>query len=141
MTGTSTPRSRVKRRGRKTGVGMHPHRRTRIDIAMALLTPLVGQEFLDKYHLRDPLNRGLRYGTKTIFSTAAATSRQFKRVQNLRGGPTRLKPSGKDYFDLPPTDEQKTIVETLDEFAEEVLRPAPHDPAEAATYPPDLIAK
>lgn len=137
---TKTP-ARVKRRDRQSGVGLQPHKRTGIDIAIALLTPLVGQEFLDKYHLRDPLNRGLRYGTKTIFSTGAATSRQFKRVQNLRGGPTRLKSSGKDYFDLTPDDEQKMIVETLDEFAAEVLRPAAHDADEAATYPRDLIAK
>src|ERR1700758_1724287 len=121
---SNTPRSRLKRRGRKTGVGLQPHKRTGIDIAIALLTPVVGQEFLDKYHLRDPLNRGLRYGTKTIFSAAGATSRQFKRVQNLRSGPTRLKSSGKDYYDLRPDDEQKMIVETLEEFAEEVLRPA-----------------
>ena len=139
---TSKPsRSRFRRRSRKTGVGLQPHKRTGIDITLALLTPLVGQEFLDKYHLRDPLNRALRYGTKTIFSTAGATSRQFKRVQNLRGGPTRLKSSGKDYYDLTPDDEQKMIVETLEEFAEEVLRPAAHDADEAATYPPDLMAK
>jgi alkylation response protein AidB-like acyl-CoA dehydrogenase len=106
-----------------------------------VLAPIVGQEFLDKYHLRDPLNRTLRYGTKTIFSTAAATSRQFNRVQNLRNGPTRLKSSVKDYFDLTPDDDQKLIIETVDEFAEEVLRPAAHDADEAATYPPDLIAK
>jgi alkylation response protein AidB-like acyl-CoA dehydrogenase len=139
---TSKPaRPRAKRRGRKTGVGQQPHQRTGVDIAIALLTPLVGQDFLDKYRLRDPLNRGLRYGTKTVFSTAAAGSRQFKRIQNLRGGPTRLKSSGKDYFDLTPDDDQKMIVETLDEFAAEVLRPAAHDADEAATYPPDLIAK
>lgn len=145
MTDTGSPkttaRSRVKRRDHKSAVGLQPHRRTGVDIAIALITPLVGQEFLDKYQLRDPLNRALRYGTKTIFSTAATTSRQFKRVQNLRTGPTRLKSSGKDYFDLTPDDEQKMIVETLDEFAEEVLRPAAHDADEAATYPQDLIAK
>jgi alkylation response protein AidB-like acyl-CoA dehydrogenase len=141
VSGSNTSRSRAKRRGRKTGVGMQPHKRTGIDIAMALLTPIVGQEFLDKYQLRDPFNRGLRYGTKTFFSTAGAASRQFKRVQNLRSGPTRLKSSGKDYYDLRLDDEQKMIVETLDEFAEEVLRPAaPHADA-AASYPPDLIAK
>lgn len=138
---SKTTRSRPRRRGRKNGVGLQPHKRTGIDLTLALLTPLVGQEFLDKYHLRDPLNRGLRYGTKTVFSTAGAASRQFKRVQNLRGGPTRLKSSGKDYFDLTPDDEQKMIVETLEEFAEEVLRPAAPDADEAATYPPDLIAK
>lgn len=145
MTDTGSPkttaRSRVKRRDHKSAVGLQPHKRTGVDIAIALITPLVGQEFLDKYQLRDPLNRALRYGTKTIFSTAATTSRQFKRVQNLRTGPTRLKSSGKDYFDLTPDDEQKMIVETLDEFAEEVLRPAAHDADEAATHPQDLIAK
>jgi alkylation response protein AidB-like acyl-CoA dehydrogenase len=141
VSGSKKSRSRSKRRGRDTGVGMRPHKRTGIDVAMALLTPVLGQEFLDKYHLRDPLNRGLRYGTKAMFSTAGATSRQFKRVQNLRSGPTRLKSSGKDYFDLTPDDEQKLIIETLDEFAEEILRPAAHDADEAATYPPDLITK
>ena len=120
---------------------MQPHKRTGIDIALALLTPVVGQDFLDKYNLRDPMNRGLHYGVKTMFSTAGATSRQFKRVQNLRSGPTRLKSSGKDFYDLTPDDEQKMIVETLEEFAEEILRPAAHDADAAATYPPDLIAK
>ncbi len=132
---------RRRRRSGKTGVGMQPHKRTGIDVALALLTPLVGQEFLDKYHLRDPLNRGLRYGTKTIFSTGAAASRQFKRIQNLRSGPTRLKSSGKDYFDLTPDEDQKLIVETVDEFAAEILRPAAHDADEAAAYPAGLIAK
>src|ERR1700744_35107 len=145
LPGSKTPskaaRLRSRRQGRQSSVGMRPHKRTGIDIALALITPIVGQEFLDKYHLREPLNRGLRYGTKTIFSTAGAGSRQFKRIQNLRGGPTRLKSSGKDYFDLTPDDDQKLIVETLDEFAEEVLRPAAHDADEAATYPRDLIAK
>jgi alkylation response protein AidB-like acyl-CoA dehydrogenase len=137
---TST-RSRAKRRDHTSAVGLQTHKRTGVDIAIALITPLVGQEFLDKYQLRDPLNRALRYGTKTVFSTAAASSREFKRIQNLRGGPTRLKSSGKDYFDLTPDDEQKMIVETLDEFAEEVLRPAAHDADEATTYPRELIAK
>ncbi|OBA80134.1 butyryl-CoA dehydrogenase [Mycobacterium sp. 1164966.3] len=133
--------SRRTRRGRKTGVGLQPHKRTGIDISLALLTPLVGQEFLDKYHLRDPLNRSLRYGVNKMFSTMGATSRQFKRVQNLRGAPTRLKSSDKNYFDLTPDDDQKLIVETVNEFAAEMLRPAAHDADNAATYPPDLIAK
>jgi len=145
MTGSgsnqTSARSRVKRRDHKSAVGLQTHKRTGVDIAIALITPLVGQEFLDKYQLRDPLNRALRYGTKTVFSTAAASSREFKRIQNLRGGPTRLKSSGKDYFDLTPDDEQKMIVETVDEFAAEVLRPAAHDADEAATYPHELIAK
>ena len=149
MTNTVTPtngshngsKQRPKRAGKKSAIGEQKHKRTGIDVALGVLTPLVGQEFLDKYGLRDPLNRTLRYGVQTMFSTAGATSRQFKRVQNLRSGPTRLKTSGKDYFDLTPDDDQKLIVETVEQFAEEVLRPAAHDADAATTYPPDLVAK
>src|ERR1700756_347983 len=127
MTNTVAPpngsKPRKKRAGRKTAVGEYKHKRTGIDVALGLLTPLVGQEFLDKYNLRDPLNRGLRYGVKTVFSVAGATNRQFKRVSGARRGPTRLKTAGADYFDLTPDDDQKLIVETVDQFAEEVLRP------------------
>ncbi|MGH3554588.1 MAG: acyl-CoA dehydrogenase family protein [Mycobacterium sp.] len=138
---TNGSKPRPKRAGRKTAIGEHKHRRTPIDVGLALLTPIVGQEFLDKHNLRDPLNRTLRYGVKTMFSATGATNRQFKRVQGLRGGPTRLKASGRDYFDLTPDDDQKLIIETVDQFAEEILRPAAHDADAAATYPPDLIAK
>ncbi|KJX75579.1 acyl-CoA dehydrogenase family protein [Mycobacterium lepromatosis] len=135
------PCTRLKRRGLRSGVGMQPHKRTGLDVAIAMLTPLVGHEFLDKYRLRDPLNRALHYGVKATFSTAAAASRQFKRVQNLRGGATRLQPSGRNYFDLTPDDDQKLIVEAVDKFTAEVLRPAAHDADEAAAYPSDLIPK
>ncbi len=116
-------------------------RRTPIAYALAAVTPLVGQEFLDRYRLRDPLNRGLNYGVKTVFSAAGAATRQFKKVQGLGKPPTRLKASGKDYFDLTPDDEQKMIVETVDEFAAEMLRPAAHDADDAADYPRELVGK
>jgi alkylation response protein AidB-like acyl-CoA dehydrogenase len=129
----------------ESAVGLKKHKRTATDIGLALITPLVGQEFLDKYNLRDPLNRGLRYGVRTAFSAAGATTRQFKRVQGLTKPPTRL-PSPKtdktsDYFDLTPDDDQKMIVETVKEFAEEILRPAARDADDAAQYPPDLLTK
>ncbi|TRW81235.1 acyl-CoA dehydrogenase [Mycolicibacterium sp. 018/SC-01/001] len=130
-----------KRSGRESAVGLSKHKRSATDVGLALITPLLGQEFLDKYNLRDPLNRGLKYGVKQVFSTAGATTRQFKRVQNLGKPATRLKPSGADYFDLTPDDDQKMILQTVEEFAEEILRPAAHDADAAAAYPADLIAK
>ncbi|WP_137146758.1 acyl-CoA dehydrogenase family protein [Mycolicibacterium sp. CR10] len=130
-----------KRGDRESAVGMQKRKRTAIDVGMALLTPIMGQEFLDKYNLRDPLNRGIKYGVKHGFSAAGASTRQFKRIQGLGKPATRLKPSGSDYFDLTPDDDQKMIVETVNEFAEEILRPAAHDADDAAAYPADLIAK
>ncbi len=133
------------RDARESAVGLNKHRRTVTDIGLALITPIVGQEFLDKYNLRDPLNRGLRYGVRTAFSAAGASTRQFKRVQGLGKAPTRLEGArpekGSDYFDLTPDDDQKMIIETVDEFAEEILRPAAHDADAAATFPKELIAK
>lgn len=140
MTNT-LPSKPTSARARDSAVGAYKHKRSATDIGLALLTPLLGQEFLDRYHLRDPLNRGIKYGVKQAFSTAGATTRQFKKIQGLGKEPTRLRPSGADYFDLTPDDDQKMIVETVREFAEEILRPAAHDADEAAAYPADLIAK
>ncbi|MCV7251871.1 acyl-CoA dehydrogenase family protein [Mycobacterium hackensackense] len=133
--------SRPKRTGPESAIGLQKHKRTATDIGLALITPIVGQEFLDRYGLRDPLNKGLRYGVKTAFSAAGASTRQIKRIQGLGKPATRLKPSGSDYFDLTPDEDQKLIVETVEEFAAEILRPAAHDADDAATYPGDLIAK
>ncbi len=132
---------RPKRTGKESAVGKQKHKRTATDIGLALITPIVGQEFLDRYNLRDPLNRTLKYGVKQVFSAAGASTRQFKRIQGLGKAPTRLKASGADYFDLTPDDDQKMILETVQEFAEEILRPAARDADDAASYPPDLIAK
>lgn len=133
-----------KRTGKESAVGLQKHNRTAIDVGMALLTPLMGQEFLDKYNLRDPLNRGIKYGVKHGFSAAGAATRQFTRIQGIGKPATRLaghRPKDSDYFDLTPDDDQKMIVQTVEEFAEEILRPAAHDADGDATYPPDLIAK
>ena len=126
----------------ESAVGLQRHKRSAIDVAMAFLTPLLGQEFLDRHNLRDPLNRGLKYGVNQVFSAAGAATRQFNRVQGLGKAPVRLESAkGSDYFDLTPDDDQKMIVETVSEFAGEILRPAARDADEAATYPADLIAK
>jgi alkylation response protein AidB-like acyl-CoA dehydrogenase len=134
-----------KRSSHESAVGVQKHKRTAVDVGLALITPIVGQEFLDRYHLRDPLNRTLKYGVKQVFSAAGASTRQFKRIQGLGKPPTRLagpRPEkGSDYFDLTPDDDQKMIVQTVEEFAEEILRPAARDADDAASYPPDLIAK
>ncbi|MGE2834798.1 acyl-CoA dehydrogenase family protein [Mycobacterium sp. SMC-4] len=131
----------AKRGAHESAVGLQKHKLSATDIGLALITPLLGQDFLDKYNLRDPLNRGLRYGVKQAFSAAGASTRQFKRIQGLGKPATRLKPGGSDLFDLTPDDDQKMIVATVEEFAEEILRPAARDADNAASHPSDLIAK
>ncbi|MGV0791523.1 acyl-CoA dehydrogenase family protein [Mycolicibacterium sp. XJ1819] len=138
MTNTLPSKSRA---DKESAVGLRKHKRTATDLGLALVTPLVGQEFLDRYKLRDPLNRGLKYGVKQVFSAAGAASRQFKRVSGAQSGPTRLKRSGSDYFDLTPDGEQQMIVDTVTEFADQVMRPVAREADDAATYPDDLVGK
>lgn len=138
----SKKRARAKKRADgQTSIGMKPHKRTAIDVAISMITPIMGWEILDKYKLRDPLNRTLQYGTAKVFAVTASTARQFSRVQSKRSAPTRLKSSGKNYFDLTPDDDQQMIADTVGEFAAEILRPAARDADAAATYPAGLIAK
>lgn len=138
---TNTLSSQASDRSRNSAVGQHPPRRTVTDIGLSLITPLIRQDFLDRYGLRGPLNRGLKFGAKQGFSALGASTRQFSKIQGLGKPATRLGPNTADYFDLTPTDDQKMIVETVNEFAEEILRPAARDADDAATYPADLIAK
>ena len=72
--------SRPSSSGRQSAVGLHKHKRTATDIGLALITPIVGQEFLDRYGLRDPLNRGLKYGVKQVFSTAQRMAKSTSRA-------------------------------------------------------------
>ncbi|MGV0625590.1 acyl-CoA dehydrogenase family protein [Mycolicibacter minnesotensis] len=143
-TAPATNGSKVRLNDRASGVGSNPQRRTPIAAALSLVTPLVSRDFLDRYHLRVPLNRGLNYGVKTVFSVAGASTRQFKKVQGLGKSPTRLSTrgaQGSDYFDLTPDEDQQLIVDTVEEFAAQLLRPAAHDADEALDYPRDLLGK
>jgi len=128
-------------RGRESAVGQHHHKRSPMDIGMGLLTPLLGQEFLDRHNLRGPLNRALKFGVKQGFSALGASTRQFTRIQGVGKPATRLERSTADYFDLTLDDDQKMIVETVAQFAEEVLRPAAREADDAAAYPAGLITK
>jgi hypothetical protein len=124
-----------------SAVGARRPRRNILNIGMSLLTPVISSEFLDRRGLRDPLNRALKFGVKHGFSAVGASTRQFKKVQGLGKPAARLEPATADYFDLTPDDDQKMIVATVTEFAEEVLRPAAREADGDATYPRDLMAR
>ncbi|MBY6681642.1 acyl-CoA dehydrogenase family protein [Rhodococcus sp. BP-316] len=126
-----------------SAVGLNPIRRDAIGTAMRVLTKLSGSDLAEKYNLRQTIDRVTYESTKTGFKTLGAATRTFSKVSG-GGKPERLPESstkGLDYFDLTPDDEQKMIVETVLEFAEEIMRPAAHDADEAAASPDDLVAR
>lgn len=128
-------------RAHNSAIGTYRHRRSITDIGLSLLAGLLSKQFLDRHGLRDPLNRGLKFGVRHGFGAIAVSTRQFAKVAAIGRAPTRLEPSTADDFDLTPDDDQKMIVETVNEFAEEILRPAARDADDAAACPADLTAK
>ncbi len=124
-------------------MGLNPQKRDWMGAAMRVMTTLTGSELAEKYKLREPINRLTYEGTKTGFRTLGRATRAFNKVAG-GGQPKRLPANesrNKDYFDLTPSDEQKMIVETVREFAEEILRPAAYEADSAAEAPRDLLER
>ncbi|MFC9967318.1 acyl-CoA dehydrogenase family protein [Nocardia ignorata] len=138
----STRDSATKRRPNDTSaVGLNQPKRDWMGAAMRALTTVTGSEFAGKYKLRKPIERITYEGTKTGFRTLGAATRTFGKVTG-GGEPKRLpdnEAKTKDYFDLTPTDDQKMIVETVKDFAGEILRPAAYEADAAAEAPRDLL--
>ncbi|NEW40975.1 acyl-CoA dehydrogenase [Nocardia cyriacigeorgica] len=130
-------------RSQESAVGLNQPKRDWMGAAMRVMTTLTGSELAEKYNLRKPIERVTYEGTKTGFRTLGAATRAFSKVAG-GGQPQRLaanEAKNKDYFDLTPSDEQQMIVETVREFAAEILRPAAHDADEAAAAPKDLLGR
>ncbi|MCZ4554533.1 MULTISPECIES: acyl-CoA dehydrogenase family protein [Rhodococcus] len=134
----------AKREPRDTSaVGLNPVKRDAMGAAMRVLTKITGSELAEKYNLRQTIDRVTYEGTKTGFKTLGAATRTFTKVSG-GGQPKRLptaEAKNADYFDITPNDEQKMIVETVRDFAGEILRPAAHDADAAAASPADLVAR
>ena len=126
-----------------SAVGLNPFKRDAMGTAMRVLTAITGSELAEKYNFRQTVDRVTYESTKTGFKTLGAATRTFSKVTG-GGKPKRLDDAAVkhlDYFDLTPDDEQRMIVETVKEFAEEIIRPAAHDADAAASSPDDLVRR
>ncbi|WP_416382254.1 acyl-CoA dehydrogenase family protein [Nocardia transvalensis] len=138
----STRDTATKRRP-DSAVGLNPQKRDWMGAAMRVMTTITGSELAEKYKLRKPIERVTYEATKTGFRTLGAATRAFNKVSG-GGKPKRLPANesrSKDYFDLTPTDDQQMIVETVREFAAEILRPAAYEADNAAKAPRDLLER
>jgi alkylation response protein AidB-like acyl-CoA dehydrogenase len=124
--------------------GLNPTRIDAIGAAMRALTTITGSEFAERIGLRQKVDRVTYEATKTGFKTLGAATKSFKKVSG-GGTPKRLpdaaSESRPDLFDLTLDDDQKMIVETVRDFAAEVIRPAAHDADAAAEAPASLLAR
>jgi alkylation response protein AidB-like acyl-CoA dehydrogenase len=114
-------------------------------VGLAALNRLAGVAAIDKLKLRKPIERAVFEGSKAGFRSVGVANRTFagaqKRGNQKRGKPERPGPaSGRDLFDLTPTDEQQMIVEATRDFAAEQLRPSA-GPADTDCEAPSELLK
>ena len=143
-------------------IGRNSVKRDAIGAAMRVLTSITGSDFAAKYGLNERIDRIAYESTKTGVRSLGAATRQFKKVSS-KGSPIRLPFTGlgegrklgddkpdnsaeaavvekkKIMWDLNPEEEQKMIVESIADFAQERLAPAAHDADHNATAPEGLV--
>lgn len=104
-----------------------------------LLTAIGGSAFVERFKLHQPSLRLLKGGTRLGFRAAGAVSRPFKAVRKLMQPQRPGRPAATDLFDLTPTDEQRMIRETMQQFAGERLRPLAASADGACAAPAELL--
>jgi alkylation response protein AidB-like acyl-CoA dehydrogenase len=96
--------------------------------ALAVLNRVAQADWPDRLKLRKAFEKLLYSGTRAGFLLAARRARQVPRQAN----PDEL-------FDLSLSDEQRMLVDMLDTFALEALRPAAHDADARGALPAGLL--
>ena len=121
--------------------GRNRRGRDAMGVGLAALNRLAGVAAIDRLKLRKPIERAVYQGSKAGFRSVGAANRTFAAVQK-RGKPERPgSASGRDLFDLTPTDEQKMIVDATREFAAEQLRPVAAQSDAECEAPADILKR
>jgi alkylation response protein AidB-like acyl-CoA dehydrogenase len=110
-------------------------------VGLAALNRLAGVAVIDRLKLRKPIERAVFEGSKAGFRGVGAANRRFASAQK-RNQPERPgTATGRDLFDLTPTDEQKMIVDATREFAAEQMRPIAAQADSDREAPAELIKR
>ncbi|NYI47379.1 hypothetical protein BJ993_004459 [Nocardioides aromaticivorans] len=111
-----------------------------IGYLVAGLNRLAQTDLLDKVRLRKPAEQAVFSVTRTGFKTMTNASRTFAKA-GKKGQPgtrpTAAAASG--VFDLTPGEDEQMLVDVVNEFAEEVVRPAAFEADKACSAPDDLL--
>lgn len=99
--------------------------------ALAILNRVAQADWPDRLQLRKPFEKLIYTGSRASFRAAA------QRAAKVNKTPRPVNTD--DLFDLSLSDEQQMLVEMLEAFASEVLRPLAHDADEHAALPAALL--
>ncbi|GGD25788.1 acyl-CoA dehydrogenase family protein [Nocardioides daphniae] len=98
--------------------------RAPLGYAVAVLGKLAQSDILDRVGVRKQTEQLVFNATRSGFRTAAAAGRAFARRGSKKPGVRPSTPSAQGVFDLTPTEDEQMLVDVVQEFAQEVLRPA-----------------
>src|SRR5438067_1488165 len=121
--------------------GRNRRGRDAMGVGLAALNRLASAAALDKLKLRKPLERAVFEGSKAGFRGVGVANRTFAAVQKRGKAERPARASGRELFDLTPSDEQKMIVDATREFAAEQLRPVAGQADADSEAPADLLKR
>lgn len=105
-------------------------------LGLALVTKIAGSELIDKFKLRKFIEQSLYQGSKAGFKTLNATQKVFSPPSH--NTKQQLPAQQKSLFDLNLTDDQQMTVDSMSQFASEVLYPLAHDADHHEKFPDTL---
>ncbi len=109
-----------------------------IGIALSVMNRIAGNPLLDRFGLRNTVERTAYHGTRAGFRTLAMAGKEFKRVSDWLPRQRLPEKQAPDLFDLNLDEDQQMIVDSLHRLARDTLRPAAAEADEASAMPADL---
>ncbi|GAA1973107.1 acyl-CoA dehydrogenase family protein [Nocardioides panacihumi] len=112
-----------------------------IGYLVAGLNKVAQSELLDRLGLRRQTEQAVFTTTSNGFKVMAAAGRQFAKAGKKGRPGVRVPGAGSSgQFDLTPTEDEQMLVDVVDDFATELLRPAAAAADDSCGAPPELLS-
>ena len=103
---------------------------------LSLITKMASSDVLDQLKLRKFVEKSLYQGSKAGYKTLSKTQKAFKTNKDLHK--QRLNNQEKSLFDLSYSEDQQMTIDTMSQFASDVLYPLAASADQNETFPTEL---
>lgn len=103
---------------------------------LSLITKMASSDVLDQLKLRKFVEKSLYQGSKAGYKTLSKTQKAFKANKDLHK--QRLNNQEKSLFDLSYSEDQQMAIDTMSQFAADVLYPLAASADQNETFPTEL---
>lgn len=103
---------------------------------LSLITKMASSDVLDQLKLRKFVEKSLYQGSKAGYKTLSKTQKAFKANKDLHK--QRLNNQEKSLFDLSYSEDQQMTIDTMSQFAADILYPLAASADQNETFPTEL---